>query len=114
ENGEVFLLQALAPDAVEGGGIGDAGLDRLALDVLIAEHLQENVVALRFQAEMFEPEQHAHPGGGADAGERDFFAAQFFSALDIGPGDKVVSVASGKSGDDLEIVAGADGGQSRA
>ncbi len=45
---------------------------------------------------------------------RDLFAAQIFGAFDIGARDEIVSVAAGKSRDDFEIVAGADGGQSRA
>jgi hypothetical protein len=85
-----------------------------ASNVLIAKHLQQNIVALRIEAEMLEPEQHAHPGGAADASQADFLATQLFRAFDIWSRDKVVGVAAGESSDDLEIMTGANRGQGRA
>ena len=104
----------LAEHAVERGGVGDAGLDGLHHDGLIAENLHTDLIALLIEAEMFEPEQDSHPAGATDTVERNFFAAQVFRALDIGPGDEVIAVAAGKSRDNFEIMAGADGRQRRA
>ena len=113
ENSEALLFQSFAPDAIEGRGVGDAGLDRLGLDVLIADNLQQDIIALRLEAEVFEPEQHTHPRRAADTGHRDFFAAQLFRAFDVGPRDEIVGVAAGKGRDDFEIVTGGDGRQGR-
>src|SRR5690349_16692043 len=114
QNREAFLLQFLAPNTIECSGVGNAGFDGLRLNVLIAEHLQQNIVALRIEAEMLEPEQHAHPGGATDASQADFLATQVFRAFDVWSRDKIVGVAAGKSSDDLEIMTGADRGQGRA
>ena len=104
----------LAEHPVERGGVGDAGLDGLHHDGLIAENLHADLIALLIEAQMFEPKQHPHPAGAADTVERNFFTAQIFRALDVGPGDEVIAVAAGKSRDDFEIMARADRRQRRA
>jgi hypothetical protein len=42
---------------------------------LIAEHLHADLIAGLIKAQMFEPKEHTHPAGAADAVERNFFTA---------------------------------------
>ena len=63
------------------------------------------------KTEMFEPEDHAHPAGAADAGDGEGLAAQIFGALDVGTDDKIVSVARVEGGENFEIMARGDRGE---
>ncbi len=103
-----LLSELLGKDAVHRCRVAQAILDALDLHGLIADDLKANVVALLVQTEVFEPEQHAHPTGAADAGDCESLAAQIFGALDVGPDDQIVGIARVESGDDFEIMARGD------
>ncbi len=102
------MFELLGKDAIHGCRVAQAVLDALDLHGLIADDLEADVVALLVQAEVFEPEQHAHPTGAADAGHCESLAAQIFGALDVGPHDEIVGVARVEGGENFEIMAGGD------
>jgi hypothetical protein len=52
-----------------------ARLQRLGDYPLIAESRQQDFIAIRIQANLFEPEHRRHPASATDAGDADPFAA---------------------------------------
>ena len=73
--------------------------------------MQLHLIALNVETEVFEPEQQRHPGGAADTGEADAFAAQIFGPFDVGLSDEIEGVAAAEGSDDFQILTAGDGGQ---
>jgi len=114
QNREAFLTQSPAKDAVKRCGVHGLVFHCLTLDGLIADREHGDLIALRLEAELFEPEHGAHPRTAADARDAYLFAAQIFRSFNRGPRQEVIGIASGKTIDDLDIMTGAGSGQSGA
>ena len=109
-----FLFESSAKRAIEYSRVAEAGLERLGLDPLVTDHLHLNFVALLVEPKMFEPEQHSHPCGTADACDRELLAAQIFRPFDVRPGHQIVGIAAGEAREKLEIMACCDRRKHRA
>ncbi len=114
QNREAFLAQAPAKDAVKRRGVHGSAFQGLALDGLIADGEHGDLIALRLEAELFEPKHGAHPGTAADTGDAYLLAAQIFRSFNRGPRHKVIGIARGKTADDLNVMAGTGSSQGGA
>src|SRR5262249_23633912 len=101
-----FLFQQLAIDAIDEYRVYDSGLESLALNSLIAYRLEQNLIALRIDAKIFQPEHDADPGpAAAHTVDGEFFPAQIFGSLDIWANHYVIRVSAGKSCQHLDVMA---------
>src|SRR5437870_8861678 len=73
KNRHPFLLQPLAVEAIDERDVNDAGLDGLGLDALVSDGLQQDLIALRLQSKMLQPEHGAHPSSPAETIDGDSF-----------------------------------------
>src|SRR5215475_3855793 len=100
-----FLFQQLAIDAIDEYRVYDSGLESLALNSLIAYRLEQNMIALRIDAKVFQPEHDADPGPAAHTVDGEFFAAQIFGSLDIWANQHVIRISARKSRQHLDVRA---------
>src|SRR4026208_1180000 len=76
-----LLLQEFAINAIDEDHVDDARLQGLGLHALIAHRLQQDLIALRVDAEMLEPEHRYDPSTASDAVDRELLAAQIFRSF---------------------------------
>ena len=75
ENRQPLLFHPAAEEGIEQSGIDVTRLDGLRKNRLIADGVDANMIAVGIQAQMFEGEYRRHPGGAADVGDAEAFAA---------------------------------------
>src|SRR5581483_7407809 len=105
-----FRLEVVRVESVKEDDVDGPAFERLRLYALIAERLHQNIVALRIEAKVLEPQHRSHPGAAAVAIDSDAFAADVLRSLDRRLDDDVVGISRGKRRDHFEIVAARDRG----
>src|SRR5262249_47999426 len=91
----------------------DSGLESLALNSLIAYRLEQNLIALRIDAKIFQPEHDSDPGPAAHTVDSEFFATQIFGSFDVWANHYVIRISAGKSRQHLDVMARRHCGQYR-